>query len=129
MSEVNENIGSIGWIDLTVKNAEEIRDFYSKVIGWKSENVPMGSYFDFNMVNPESGDPKAGICHKRGINKDSPSGWIIYFIVEDIFKSLEEVKNNGGKIIIEPKDMGNQGAFAIIEDPSGAVCALFQQKY
>ncbi|PJA97553.1 MAG: glyoxalase, partial [Ignavibacteriales bacterium CG_4_9_14_3_um_filter_34_10] len=44
--EEKENIGSIGWIDLTVNNAEEVRDFYSKVIGWKSENVPMGDYFD-----------------------------------------------------------------------------------
>ncbi|GAB4151781.1 MAG: hypothetical protein Fur0015_14890 [Ignavibacteriales bacterium] len=127
MSNANENLGSIGWIDLTVENAEEMRDFYSKVIGWKAENVPMGNYFDFNMVNPESGDPKAGICHKQGINKDFPSVWLVYFIVEDIMKSIEEVKSRGGKVIIEPKNMGAQGAFAVIQDPAGAYCALFQQ--
>jgi len=125
--EEKENIGSIGWIDLTVNNAEEVRDFYSKVIGWKAENVPMGDYFDFNMTNPVTGDPKAGVCHKREVNSKFPSVWMVYFIVEDILKSVEHVKSLGGKVIIEPKDMGSQGAFCVIQDPAGAYCSLFQQ--
>lgn len=123
----SENIGAIGWIDLTCSNAEEVRDFYSKVIGWEAENVPMGNYFDYNMVNPDSKEPKAGICHKQGVNKDLPTAWMIYFIVEDILQSIENVKKLGGKVLIEPKKMGSQGAFAVIQDPAGAYCALFQQ--
>jgi len=123
----NENIGSIGWIDLTCNNAEEVRDFYCKVIGWDAENVPMGNYFDFNMVHPESRDPKAGICHKQGVNKNLPTGWMVYFIVEDVFKSIAQVKKFGGKVIVEPKKMGSQGAFTVIQDPSGSYCSLFEQ--
>lgn len=122
-----EDIGSIGWIDLTCENTEIVRDFYSKVIGWEAEDVPMGEYFDFNMVNPETREPKAGICHKQGVNKDLPTTWMIYFIVEDIMKSIEQVKSLGGKVIVEPKNMGSQGAFAVIQDPAGAFCSLFQQ--
>ena len=37
MSEQQKpEVGSLSWFDLTVPNAEEVNDFYSKVIGWKS---------------------------------------------------------------------------------------------
>ncbi|MBN1301942.1 MAG: VOC family protein [Melioribacteraceae bacterium] len=120
-------IGSIGWIDLTVNNADEIKDFYSAVVGWKPENVSMGDYNDYNMISAESGDPCAGICNKRGVNSNLPSVWMAYFIVEDISKSIASVKGFGGKVLVEPKEMGGQGKYAVIEDPAGAVCALFEQ--
>ncbi len=43
---MQNNVGKIGWIDLTTENAEEIRDFYSKVTGWKFNNISMGDYND-----------------------------------------------------------------------------------
>jgi predicted enzyme related to lactoylglutathione lyase len=120
-------VGAIGWIDLTVLNAKQVRDFYSGVIGWKPEEVPMGDYSDYNMTSPESGTPSAGICHKRGVNANLPSQWMAYFIVADMKESLTKVSKLGGKIIIEPKTMGEHGSIAVIEDPAGAVCALFEQ--
>ena len=49
MSENDKpEIGSLSWFDLTVPNAEEVRDFYGKVIGWQHEPVSMadGKYDD-----------------------------------------------------------------------------------
>lgn len=119
--------GSIGWIDLTVTNAEEVRDFYSAVVGWKPENVSMGEYNDFNMTSPDTGEPNAGICHKQGVNAALPSVWMAYFIVADMNASIDNVKALGGKVLVEPKDMGEHGKIAVIEDPAGAVCALYEQ--
>lgn len=119
--------GSIGWIDLTVPNADEVRDFYSAVVGWKPENVSMGDYNDYNMTNPVSGEPNAGVCHKKGVNSKLPSVWMAYFIVADMNESIEKVKALGGKILVEPKEMGAQGRIAVIEDPGGAICSLYQQ--
>ena len=31
----SNDLGTINWRDLTVENAEEIRDFYSNVVGWQ----------------------------------------------------------------------------------------------
>ena len=47
MSNSKERAGSISWTDLTVQNAEEIRDFYEAVAGWKSTPVQMGDYNDY----------------------------------------------------------------------------------
>lgn len=124
MSEAGE-IGKIGWIDITVDDAEGLRDFYAQVTGWKPEPVDMGEYSDFNMTLPASGTPAAGICHARGGNTNLPRQWLIYIVVADADASAVACTEKGGKVLIGPKDMGG-GRFAVIEDPSGAVAALYQ---
>ncbi|WP_416304971.1 hypothetical protein [Neptunicella sp. SCSIO 80796] len=58
--------GSIGWRDLTVADAESVRDFYASVVGWKVNPVNMGEYQDYSMQTPGSAKDVAGICHSRG---------------------------------------------------------------
>lgn len=120
----NEN-GTIGWIDITVDDAEGLRDFYSKVAGWEPHNVDMGDYADFAMSPAGSETPTAGICHARGGNADQPRQWLIYINVQDAMASAEACAANGGKVLIGPKSMGG-AVFAVIEDPAGAVAALYQ---
>ena len=117
--------GRIGWIDITVDDAEGLRDFYAAVTGWKPDNVDMGDYADFSMLTPDSGTPAAGICHARGSNAELPRQWLIYINVADAVASAEACTENGGKVLVGPKAMGG-GMFAVIEDPSGAVAALYQ---
>lgn len=118
-------VGSVLWTDLTVQNAKEIKDFYSKVIGWKSAPVSMGEYNDYNMNSPTTGRTTAGICHTRGVNSNLPPVWLVYFTVEDVDESAKKCVENGGKIIFGPKNMGNQARYCVIEDPAGASAALF----
>jgi len=119
-------IGSITWFDLTVPDAEKVKDFYSKVVGWKSAPVSMGDYNDYNMNSPENGKTNAGICHRRGTNAELPSQWLLYITVKNVDESAKVCKENGGKIIVDPKYMGTYGRYCVIEDPAGAVCALFE---
>ncbi|MFQ5982726.1 MAG: VOC family protein [Woeseiaceae bacterium] len=119
------DIGKIGWVDLTVADAPAIRDFYSKVVGWRPEDVDMGEYNDFNMTVPTSGEPAAGICHARGGNAELPSQWLVYITVEDVDRSAETCRELGGTVIVEPISMGD-GKFCVIEDPNGSVAALYQ---
>jgi predicted enzyme related to lactoylglutathione lyase len=128
MSGNNNETGSIGWIDLTIDNAEELKYFYSEVVGWKSENVSMGNYNDFNMISPSTGNPVAGICNKRGGNLNIPSQWMVYIIVENLEESIKKCTEFGGKVVLELKDMGDYGKYCIIQDPANAVCALFEKK-
>ena len=58
----DSEIGTIGWRDLTVENAEQVRDFYSKVVGWSHQAVSMGDYDDFSMI-AGNGETVAGVCH------------------------------------------------------------------
>ena len=78
------------------------------------------------MTEPISGDPIAGICHARGINAALPTQWLIYIVVSDIKKSVADCTRLGGKVLVPTKDMGAMGLYCVIQDPAGAVAALFQ---
>jgi len=117
--------GEILWQDLTVSNLIEVRDFYREVIGWDCIPEDMGGYEDYHMVVPPSGASVAGVCHARGENTDIPAVWLIYITVEDVEKSAELCMDTGGKVLVEPRDMGG-GRFCVIQDPAGAICSLYR---
>ena len=117
--------GSIVWHDLTVPNAREVKDFYEKVVGWKSSEHPMGDYADFNIEKPRSGDCIAGVCHARGANASIPPQWLIYVAVEDVEASARACRANGGEVVDGPRPMGGQ-KFCVVRDPAGAVLALIE---
>lgn len=118
-------IGSIGWTDLTVEDAEALQSFYASVTGWQPSPVSMGDYDDFNMCAPDTQQPMAGICHARGVNADLPPVWMVYITVADVDASATACLEMGGQIVVEPRDMGAMGRYCVIRDPAGAVAALF----
>jgi predicted enzyme related to lactoylglutathione lyase len=118
-------VGTIGWLDITVPDAEALRTFYSRVVGWNSMAVEMEGYNDHCMMPAGSEAPVAGICHARGSNAGLPPQWLPYITVADIRSSLETSKSLGGKLVGEVRETP-MGLFAVIQDPAGAHCALFQ---
>lgn len=124
MSDAAE-LGKIGWIDITVEDAEGLRDFYAAVAGWAPSEVDMGDYSDYCMLKPGGEEPAAGICHARGDNAQIPSQWLIYIVVQSVDESAAACTANGGEVLLGPKAMG-EGRFAVIRDPSGATAALYQ---
>jgi hypothetical protein len=117
--------GKIGWIDITVDDAPRLRDFYARVAGWKPEAVGMGDYSDFTMTMPGNGEPAAGICHARGSNAELPPQWLIYIVVPEVEESAKACTELGGRLLVQPRALAG-GLFCVIEDPSGAVAALYQ---
>jgi len=118
-------MSNITWVDLTVEDAAPVRDFYAGVMGWQPEAVDMGGYSDYNMLDPESGEPTAGVCYARAGNEGIPPVWIVYFAVEDLDASLAHCAEKGGELVNGPRAAGGS-RYAIIKDPAGAVCALVE---
>lgn len=119
-------MGTIGWSDLTVANATEVRDFYAAVCGWSFQAVAMDGYEDYAMLAADGETSVAGICHARGPNADVPPQWLNYVTVRDLTAALEACVSRGGRIIRPASSMGHYGTLAIIGDPAGAVLALLQ---
>jgi len=116
--------GSIAWTDLTVDDADALRDFYTRVTGWKAEALSMGDYSDYVMMS-SAGDGVAGICHARGPNAQAPPQWLIYIVVDDVPRAAAECKALGGQILDGPRPAAG-GSFCVIRDPAGAVCGLYR---
>jgi Predicted enzyme related to lactoylglutathione lyase len=123
-------VGSIISADLTIPNADAIKDFYKAVIGWDSEALTMsdeqGEYADYVMKDA-AGNWVGGVCHKRGVNVDQPPYWIVYVNVADIAKSAEKCRELGGKVLKESRMADGTLQFVLIEDPAGAVLALTKE--
>lgn len=125
MADETPRIGAITWTDLTVPNAGAVRDFYRDVVGYDVVDVDMGGYSDYCMNVPGTETTVSGICHAQGINADLPPVWLVYITVANLTESLAKVTAGGGKILRGPTSMGAPGSMAVIEDPAGAVSALF----
>ena len=109
-------------IELNSNDPGKAKDFYGELFSWKFEDYPMpeGTY---TMLNPGK-DPQGGIFKNPvpGI----PSHWLVYIQVEDIVESTEKAKQLGAKVHKDITDIPDMGRFSVIEDPTGAVAALWQ---
>lgn len=117
--------GQVGWFDLTAPDAEVLRGFYEKVVGWTAEAFDMDGYNDYCMKPPGAEAPVAGICHARGANANVPAQWLIYITVPDLARSLDACVAAGGQLVAPVREAGG-GKIAVIRDPAGAVCALYE---
>lgn len=137
-------IGEMVWMDLSVTHAEQVKDFYQKLLGWKSQTVAMSDngqkYNDFAMSsaknageqvsedNKESNEEQGfvtGVCHAKGVNADMPAAWLPYFLVADIDLAVATVQSAGGSLVTAIKSMGDN-KYIVIKDPAGAAFVLYQ---
>jgi len=65
LSSDKPNVGSIAWFDLTIPDAERIKEFYEEGIRWTIEPVAMGDDENFSINPPETGDRRPVLCHRR----------------------------------------------------------------
>jgi predicted enzyme related to lactoylglutathione lyase len=140
------NIGDMAWMDLSVSNAKEVKDFYQNILGWQSDAMKMSDngqgYDDYVMKaakvavdsdcdsteesSNESAQFVTGICHAKGANADMPATWLPYFLVENIDIAVEQVETQGGELVTAIKNIGDD-RYVVIKDPAGATCALYQK--
>ncbi len=120
-------MGRIAWVDLTVPDAEAVRDFYMEVVGWRSQPVSMHDegveYADHAMVGA-GGEAVAGVCHARGANAGLSPVWLLYLPVGDLDESLRRVEAGGGRIVHRSRNTRGALSYAVVEDPLGAAFAL-----
>ncbi len=120
-------VGRIAWLDLTVPNADEARDFYQAVVGWTVRDVEKededGRYVDHVLCTPD-GVPVAGIRHARGENRGLPPVWMLCLPVGDLAESLARVHEHGGEVIHTRKGPHGEVVQVAVRDPIGACLAL-----
>ncbi|GAA5010739.1 VOC family protein [Actinopolymorpha pittospori] len=114
-------VGSIISADLTVPDAEKVRDFYQAVIGWQVEDFDMGDYNDYLLKTADGDQPVGGVCHARGDNRALPPVWLVYVSVADLEQSTKTCVDLGGKVLTQ------NDQYAVIQDPAGAILAITRE--
>ncbi len=115
--------GTFCWNECMSNDAEKAKAFYSNLIGWTYESMPMPNGATYHMA--KAGDKQAGgvmqITEEMG---PMPSHWMAYIAVDNVDTCWESVSGHGGEQIHPPTDIPGVGRFCIIKDPTGGVVSL-----
>ena len=116
--------GAMTWNELTTRDLAKATDFYTRLFGWETDVEPNSGYVTF--LN--NGRSNGGAMQMDASWGDMPPVWTAYFSVADIDATIAKVEPNGGKVIVGKTDAGGIGTFAVVADPTGAVCSFIQLK-
>jgi predicted enzyme related to lactoylglutathione lyase len=127
MSEsIHHAPGTFCWNELGTSDAAGAKRFYSELIGWRMNDVPMGDQGTYTLVKVEGKDV-AGLYEMKGeMFKGVPPHWLSYVSVEDVHASAKKAASLGGTILSEPMSVPGVGEIAVVRDPTGGVFALFK---
>lgn len=110
--------GGLGWEDLRSSDPDAAKAFYTAVLGWHYQPLPMAGP-DYATVHlPGDEAPMGGLGGMMGM-KGFPSHWIVYFGVTDVDAAVAYVEANGGHTVSPGFDTPF-GRMAAVTDPHGA---------
>ncbi|MGE3797088.1 MAG: VOC family protein [Thermomicrobiales bacterium] len=114
--------GQVVWSELMTSDPAAATAFYTRMFGWDSQVMDIGTG-PYTLLQ-YSGIPVAGIGQK---DPGMPvSAWTLYFEVENIDASVENITSLGGTILFPPMHVPTVGFLSWATDPAGAVFALMQ---
>jgi predicted enzyme related to lactoylglutathione lyase len=112
--------GTPSYIDLTTSDPAAARAFYAELFGWEYDVG--GEETGFYAMAKVRGQQVAGI----GQMPDAPTVWTTYLATDDLDETVRRVTQAGGKVMMEPMDVLEEGRMAIVSDPTGAAFGLWQ---
>lgn len=96
-------------------------EFYSKVLGWQTQQSPSGTYMKLDGVD----GPTAGWSR---VDLSQTAGPVAYVEVDDLAATLSTVEKAGGRVIVAKLPFAGGGDIAFFVDPDGNVVGLWAKK-
>ncbi|HMB69858.1 MAG TPA: VOC family protein [bacterium] len=130
MPEVSTHApGSFCWIDLGTTDPAAAKRFYAELLGWEYRENPMPEGGAYTMIRREGRDigglyELSPEMREQGV----PPNWLSYIAVESADASSERAERAGAEVVMGPMDVMDVGRMAVIQDPTGAVFAVWQAK-
>ena len=123
---MSQSQSSFVWYELLTSDAAAAKSFYTAVVGWGIEDVPV---LDMTYTLLKAGDVQVGgliEMTKAAGAGGVKQGWIGYIGVDDVDAMTQSVRQNGGSVRRPPSDIPNTGRFSVVADPQGAPFYLFK---
>ncbi len=120
--------GTFSWTELNTTDHEAAWTFYSRLFGWQeTEKMDMGDSGVYFMFQDPTGATKGGISNMAKFMNFPPS-WIHYVTVRDIEATVGRINQNGGSVMMGPREIPGGDLIAHCVDPQGAAFAIFATK-
>lgn len=115
--------GALSWNELASVDPDASADFYRELFGWQIE--PMEGAGMPYLVIQNQGHGNGGI---RPAQENEPSYWLVYLGADDIEADASQAGELGATTLVPPTDIG-VGQVAVLQDPQGAVFALYAGRF
>ena len=119
--------GTFCWVELGTTDGEAAKKFYTELFGWTFTDSPVGPGMVYTMLKLDGKD--VGALYQMPSEMTSqgiPPHWLSYASVTSADESAAKAKELGATLMKEPFDVMTVGRMAVVQDPTGAVFALWQ---
>jgi predicted enzyme related to lactoylglutathione lyase len=110
-------------LELTTDDLKSAQSFYTKVFGWKLNEMPGMNY---TMIDV-GGSGVGGGMQGRPM-PEAPTGWMPYVQVESVKTSVDKAIKAGATAILPYQEIGEMGAIGIFSDPTGCSIGVWEAK-
>ena len=116
--------GTFSWTDLATPDLDGTQAFYAGLFGWEHEDTPIPDGGVYRMFQQSGADVAAASAAQEGQHP----AWLSYVTVDDVDATAGRAGELGANVMMEPFDVMDAGRMALLQDPTGAVFALWQAK-
>ena len=122
--------GMLCWADLSTPDLPAAKKFYTALFGWTTKDLPMDDAGSVYVMCEHGGQSVAALqaMSPAIVDQGLPPHWLAYIAVKDVDKTSKRVHQSGGKLLMDPMDVGDAGRMSIIIDPTGTNIARWQGK-
>jgi predicted enzyme related to lactoylglutathione lyase len=123
-SEVFNTPVSLTWNELSTRDVDAAKRFYSAVFGWDPHTHGEGgqAYTEWHLGGKSIG----GMMETPAqVPAAVPPYWLTYFTVADTDSTVKKAQELGATVIVQPTKIP-QGVFAVLTDPAGATFAVIK---
>jgi predicted enzyme related to lactoylglutathione lyase len=118
--------GTFSWVELLTSDEAAAKDFYTALLGWAYEDLPLSGGGHYSMVLKD-GKRVAGL-HQPGAEQATPPNWLSYVTVEDADAAAARASELRGTTLAGPFEVESAGRMAVLQDVQGAVFAVWQPR-
>ncbi len=121
--------GNFCWFELVTSDQNAAKEFYSKLLGWGTTDSPMGPDAVYTML--DAGGKTVGALYgmdKAQLERGLPPHWNVYISAASADETTKKAESLGGTAVMQPFDVMDVGRMSMIQDPTGALFAVWEAR-
>ncbi|KQV04742.1 MULTISPECIES: VOC family protein [unclassified Kitasatospora] len=117
--------GAPCWAEHCSGDAKVAQAFYGELFGWRAETDPRPEAGGYTVMLLGE-DPVAAITPLAGTGR--PTAWTVAIATADADTTAATATAAGGAVPMAPTDVFDEGRYAMLADPAGAVFSVWQAR-
>ncbi|MDT0341832.1 VOC family protein [Streptomyces litchfieldiae] len=115
--------GAPCWADATVLDLPAAKRFYAELLGWSFEegSPEFGGYAQASV----DGKAVAALAPQMA-GQEAPPAWTLYFASPNVAATADKVREHGGRVLLEPMEIGEFGRMLLAADPGGVLFGVWE---